>query len=106
MSSWSIYNHGKTIGTKGAEGGVILSDESHEKGARITLKRGDAFISVSISIRGWMDHTRFFATDADSQREYRAMRAAVLNVLNVINAEGATEIKIWEAISEFVRRYP
>ncbi len=106
MSSWSIYNHGKTIGTKGAEGGVILSDESHPDGARITLKRGDGFVSVSVSIRGWMDHTRFFSTDADAQREYRAMRSAVVNVLNVINAKEATEIKIWESISEFVRRYP
>ena len=106
MSSWSIYNKGKTIGTTTAEGGLILSDESNDDGARITLKRGNSYVSVSLHIHGWMDHTRFFSTDADAQREYRAMRAAVINVLAVINAEGASEIKVWEAISDFVRRFP
>lgn len=106
MSSWSIYNKGKTIGTTTAEGGLILSDESNEDGARITLKRGNSYVSVSLHIRGWMDHTRFFSTDADAQREYRAMRTAIISVLAVINTEGVHEIKIWEAISDFVRRFP
>jgi len=106
MSSWSIYNKGRTIGTTSAEGGLILSDESHNVGARITLKRGNSYVSVSLHIKGWMDHTRFFSTDADAQREYRAMRSAVQTVLNVINTEGVSEIKVWEAISDFVRRFP
>ncbi|MBN8657455.1 MAG: hypothetical protein J0M11_17125 [Anaerolineae bacterium] len=106
MSSWSIYNKGKTIGTTTAEGGLILSDESNEDGARITLKRGNSYVSVSLHIHGWMDHTRFFSTDADAQREYRAMRSAVINVLTIINTKDASEIKIWEAISDFVRRFP
>ena len=106
MSSWSIYNKGRTIGTTSAEGGLILSDEINEAGARITLKRGNSYVSVSLSIRGWMDHTRFFSTDADAQREYRSMRSAIVNVLNIINTEGVSEIKVWEAISDFVRRFP
>jgi len=106
MSSWSIHNKGRTIGTTSAEGGLILSDESNEAGARITLKRGNSYVSVSLSIRGWMDHTRFFTTDADAQREYRAMRSAIVTVLKVINTEGVSEIKVWEAISDFVRRFP
>jgi hypothetical protein len=106
MSSWSIYNKGRTIGTTSAEGGLILSDEINEAGARITLKRGNSYVSVSLSIRGWMDHTRFFSTDADAQREYRSMRSAIINVLNIINTEGVSEIKVWEAISDFVRRFP
>jgi hypothetical protein len=106
MNSWSIYNKGKTIGTTTAEGGLILSDEANDDGARITLKRGNSYVSVSMHIRGWMDHTRFFSTDSDAQREYRAMRSAVINVLTIINTEGVSDIKIWEAISDFVRRFP
>ncbi len=106
MSSWSIYNKGKTIGTTTAEGGLILSDEFNDDGARITLKRGNSYVSVSLHIKGWMDHSRFFSTDSDAQREYRAMRSAVITVLTVINTEGVSEIKIWEAISDFVRRFP
>ncbi|MBI3168782.1 MAG: hypothetical protein HYZ22_09910 [Chloroflexi bacterium] len=106
MNSWSIYNKGRTIGTTSAEGGLILSDEINESGARITLKRGNSYVSVSLHIQGWMDHTRFFNTDADAQREYRAMRSAIATVLNIINTQGVSEIKVWEAISDFVRRFP
>lgn len=106
MNKWSIYNKGKTIGTISAEGGLILSDEYTEAGARITLKRGKSHVSVSLYLHGWMDHTRFFNTDADAQREYRAMRSAVLDVLKIINTEGVSDIKVWEAISDFVRRFP
>lgn len=106
MNSWDFYNKGVTIGTTTSEGALILSDESHAAGARITLKRGNSYVSVSLHIKGWMDHTRFFTTDADAQREYRAMRKAVLNVLNIINTEDVSEIKVWEAISDFVRRFP
>lgn len=106
MSSWTMFNKGRSIGTLSAEGGLILSDEENDGGARITLKRGERYVSVSLNIYGWMDHTRFFSTDADAQREYRAMRSAVLTVLSVINTEGVSDIKIWESISDFVRRFP
>lgn len=101
-----MFNKGRSIGTESAEGGLILSDEENDGGARITLKRGSRYVSVSLNIYGWMDHTRFFSADADAQREYRAMRSAVSTVLDVINSEDVSDIKIWEAISDFVRRFP
>ena len=106
MSKWSIFNKGRTIGSVSAEGGLILSDEEHEEGARITLKRGTGYVSVSLIVFGWIDHTRFFNTDTDAQCEYRAMKPAAVSILSVINTEGISDIKIWEAISEFVRRFP
>ncbi len=106
MSSWSAYNHGRSIGKTSAEGGLIMRDEEHPGGARITFKRGSGYISVSCYLYGWMDHTRFFGTASDAQREYVAMKAALLTVLDVINTENVKDIKIWEAISEFVRRFP
>lgn len=106
MNKWAIFNSGRTIGMTSAEGGLILSDEEIPDGARITLKRGSGFISVSLNIYGWMDHTRFFNNDSDAMREYRAMKPAAIVVLGTINADGVSDIKIWEAISEFVRRFP
>ncbi len=106
MSNWTAYDDGRSIGSVGEDGGVILFDEEHADGARITLRRGRDHISVSLNIYGWMDHTRFFNTDNDAQREYRAMRSAVENVLSAIHSAGANDIKIWEAISDFVRRFP
>lgn len=104
MNNWSLYNAGKSIGLSN-EGGTIMFDEEHSDGARITLKRGKNYISISLNIYGWMDHTRFFNSDEDAQREYRAMRSSIKPTLELIHGE-ATDIKIWEAISEFVRRFP
>ncbi len=106
MSSWRAYDNGRSIGKTSAEGGLIMRDEEHPSGARITFKRGSGYISVSCNLYGWVDHTRFFGTTADAQREYVAMKAALTSVLAVINADGVKEIKIWEAISDFVRRFP
>ncbi|MBI3152163.1 MAG: hypothetical protein HYZ21_08525 [Chloroflexi bacterium] len=106
MSNWLAYDDGRTIGKVSAEGGVIMRDEEHPGGARITFKRGSGYISVSCNLYGWMDHTRFFGTVSDAQREYVAMKAALTSVLDVIGANGVKEIKVWEAISEFVRRFP
>lgn len=104
MSNWSAFNLGKTIGAVN-DGGVILFDEEHADLARITLKRSKSFVSVSLNIYGWMDHTRFFNSDTDAQREYRSMRSSIHQVLDLISSD-ANDIKIWEAISEFVRRFP
>lgn len=104
MSKWSAYNLGKSIGDV-SDGGTILYDEENSSRVRITLKRNKNFILVSLNIYGWIDHTRFFNSDYDAQREYRAMRSSVNDVLQLIHNE-ASDIKIWEAISDFVRRFP
>jgi len=106
MSSWLAYDDGRSIGKVSTEGGVILLDEEHEQGARITLKRGSGYISISCHIYGWTDHTRFFKATTDAQRDYVAMKAALGGVVGVIESAGSKDIKVWEAISEFVRRFP
>jgi hypothetical protein len=106
MSKWKFFDQGRTIGTTSAEGGLILSDEELDGGARLTLKRGKGYVSVSLIIYGWIDHTRFFTTDSDAQREYRAMKPFVVGVLNLIGKDEVRDLKIWEAISDFVRRFP
>jgi len=106
--NWSIFNKGKSIGTTGVAGGIVFFDEEHAKGARITYRRGDGdgIVSVSIKIHGWMDHTRFFTTEHDAQREYRTMKTAIDKLLDEINQPEITKLKVWELISDFVKRYP
>jgi len=106
MSNWLAYDDGRSIGKVSTEGGVILLDEEHEQGARITLKRGSGYISISCHIYGWTDHTRFFKATTDAQRDYVAMKTALGGVVGVIESAGSKDIKVWEAISEFVRRFP
>jgi hypothetical protein len=106
MSNWLAYDDGRSIGKVSTEGGIILLDDEHQQGARITLKRGKDYISISCHIYGWTDHTRFFKSTSEAQREYVAMKAALGNVVGVIESAGSKDIKVWEAISEFVRRFP
>lgn len=106
MSNWLPYDNGDSIGKVSAEGGVILRDEEHARGGRVTLKQGKTFISVSCHIYGWMDHTRFFYSLGEAQREYIIMRTLLGSMIENILSAGADEIKMWEAIANFVRKYP
>jgi hypothetical protein len=106
MSSWFGYKDGRSIGSVGAEGGEILRDEEHEAGARVTLKRGTSYVSVSCNVYGWMDHTRFFGSVADAQREYLLMKPPLANMVENILSAGKSDLKMWEAIADFVRRFP
>jgi hypothetical protein len=106
MSSWSAYKNGRSIGSAGAEGGEILHDEEHVAGARITLKHGKSYVSVSANVYGWMDHTRFFSSVTEAQREYILMKLSLGNMVENILLAGKSDLKMWEAIAEFVRRFP
>jgi len=106
MSKWFAYNGGQSIGSLSAEGCVILRDEEHASGARVTLKRGDRLISVSCNIYGWIDHTRFFNSLTDAQRDYPLMKSSVGYMVENISSAGKSDLKMWEAIAEFVRRFP
>jgi hypothetical protein len=106
MSSWLAYDDGRTIGRVNSEGGVILNDEEYLNAARITLKRGEKIVSVSCNIYGWINHTRFFGGVPEAERDFNVMKRELGKIMEIITAEGVNSLKGWEAISEFVRRFP
>ena len=106
MSKWSPYKGGKSIGTVSSEGGVILRDEEHADGGRITLKQGSNFISVACNVYGFLDHTRFFGTIVEAQREYLNMKLGMNELMDAVVAAESSKVKIWEGIAIFVRRFP
>ena len=106
MNDWQPYNNGTTVGTKGPQGDVILMDETHPDGARMTIKRGIKYVSVSCNINNWINHTRFFDKLPDAKREYILMKASILEVTELLKIPETNQIKIWESISNFVRRFP
>jgi len=105
MSNWLAYDNGRGNNNAGAEGGEILRDEKHIGGARVTLKHGSSYV-ISCSVYGWMDHTRFFSSAADAQREYLLMKSSLTNMVENISSAGGSDLKMWEAIADFVRRFP
>jgi hypothetical protein len=105
MSNWKPFNRGRSIGTRSPEGGVIVRDEEHPLGARITLKEAKEYVSISCNISGRIDHSRFFTKLSDAQVEYDVMKDELAKVAKVISAAKASDIKGWEAIAAFVSRF-
>ena len=106
MSDWKPYNKGRSIGMKGSEGSKVVRDEEHPLGARMTIKQGQDYVSVSCSIAGKIDHTRFFKEMKAAEKEYKTMQKEMDAVLGVISSARSADIKVWEAISIFVTRFP
>lgn len=110
---WHPFEGGSSLGKRGSEEGVIVRDEEHEEGARITLERGGptAPFAITCGIYGWMVHTRFFGTEAEAGIEYERMKPDLAEILNAIPYKDDPEMEAKSAgvtglISDFVERYP
>jgi hypothetical protein len=109
--AWVPFGEGSTIGTEGTEGGIILRDEEHSLGSRITLERDGTIApySVTCGIYGWFFHTRFLGSEAEA--ELPAMRDGLVAILHIIpntdDPESDTKMRVaGEAIGAFVDRFP
>ena len=98
--SWRPFEEGATLGQPGSEQGIILRDEEHALGARITLERG---------IYGWMMHTRFFAAEDEANAQYEQMKDALSSLLEAAEQtaaiDGGREV-LMDGIDEFIGNYP
>ena len=109
---WHAFDNGKSIGQLGSEGGIIIRDEEHIEGSRITLERNGrvAPLSITCGISGWMVHTRFFATEIEAQDAFNQMEASLDTILKMIafgDDAVATKMQgVSQAINDFVEQYP
>jgi hypothetical protein len=80
---WHAFGQGQSLGTQGSEGGVIVWDEEHERGARITLERGGqtAPWSITCGIYGCFLHTAFAASEVEARDKYSAMKRDLVAIL-------------------------
>ena len=111
-TGWSPYENGKTIGQRGSEHGLIMLDEEHSDGARITLEREgeSAPFAISCGMYGWFLHTRFFAAEETAKHDFTGMKAALAKILSLAPSEtedfdhaaSIVKQKIWD----FVERFP
>jgi hypothetical protein len=67
-AAWQAFKSGTTLGQRGSEEGIILKDEEHRHGARITLERdgGAAPFSVTCGVHSLFVHTAFASDDERS----------------------------------------
>jgi hypothetical protein len=108
---WQALNGGSTIGSCGPDSGVILLDDEHDYGARITLERdGDiAPFSITCGIYGWMLHTVFFSDEAKAHLAFVEMQAELDRIVCAIPLGGDPDQKertkaTFAAIAQFAER--
>jgi hypothetical protein len=111
--SWYAFDDGRTVGQTGSEGGVIVRDEEHGDGARITLERNGSIAPYAITcgIYGWMVHTRFFRLESDGRTEFEEMREEMTRIVAQIPLATDPDVDarmrlVEQAISQFVDRFP
>lgn len=104
---------GATIGQRGSEDGVIVRDDEHEAGARITLERDctHAPLTITLGIYGWMCHTRFFGVEPEAEAEFTRMQDGLAAILELVPPAEDPEAeakgrRVADAISDFVERFP
>ncbi len=111
--SWYPFEGGRTVGQRGPENGVILQDEEHANGARITLECGcsAAPFAITCSIYGWMVHTRYFPTEESAQQAFKEMKFELANILRLIPNENDPEAEtklqvVGKMLLDFIERFP
>lgn len=110
-SPWYTFDNGATIGQAGSEEGVIVRDEEHPVGARITLERSTrvAPFAITCGIYGWMVHTRFFSAESEACSQYDSMKDSLSALLDAaersIEVDGGNKI-LMDGVSQFVETYP
>jgi hypothetical protein len=107
-NGWYSYDDGKTIGSRGSEGGTVIRDEEHADGARITLECDTIHqvpFAITCGIYSWMVHTRFFADEPTALNAFDEMKRSISSILAMLVGEIDSDT-VSEAIDEFVERYP
>jgi hypothetical protein len=112
MTVWLPFEDGETLGIKGTEGGTVIEDEGHARGARITLESKclRAPFAITCTIYGWAYHTRFLADEATAKQAYDDMKVALLDILDLLpqteDDEPADAEAVEDALQVFTERFP
>ncbi|MDO9417679.1 hypothetical protein [Pararhizobium sp.] len=106
---WGPYDDGSSLGTAGSEGGIILRDEEHAQGARITLEDSPRPpFAITCGIYGVMVHTAYAATQAEAETAYGAMKADLEMLLDLwpdATSGQEAENRYYDAVSAFTDTY-
>ena len=89
---WEPFEDGRTVGLHGTGGGIILRDEEHGAGARITLERPEQLGSYTVTcgVYGLFMHTAYAADEAEGHRMYDAMREGLVEIMSLPDPDEAT----------------
>ena len=104
--SWAAFQVGSTIGTQGSERGVIIDDQEHTRGARVTLERTDDrpyTHAITCGVGGTFLHTCFFGDLSAAQDALQRFKPAIEGVLDLLPAGSCDLEDFGPAIDAFQR---
>jgi hypothetical protein len=110
-SSWRPFEEAATLGLPGSEEGIVVRDEEHVLGARITLERAASVapFAITCGIYGWMMHTCFLSTEAEADSRYDLMKDSLSELLEAAeqtaDVDGGRQV-LMNGVEEFVGEYP
>lgn len=112
--AWETYiDENGEPAVAGPDGGVIIADDEHGGGARITFERlgGEGPYGITCGVYGWMMHSRYFAAEHEAQAAFGAMKTALAAIVEIIplNSDSQVDEKIERVSAErsaFVDRFP
>lgn len=96
--SWIPFDNGKTIGSKGSEGGTILLEEEHSHGARICLEENcfSAPYAITLGVYGVMFHTDFHSDLKLSKSKYDLLKIKIELLINHISIDEEKRNEDWK----------
>ena len=76
---WKFFDSGKTIGSLGSENGIVIRDEEHSNGARLTLESDGvtAPFSITSGVYGEFFHTTFLSSRDKAENEFEVMKTEI-----------------------------
>jgi hypothetical protein len=87
---WRPAEEGRTLGLTGSEGGVIVRDEVHPAGLRMTLEEDArrSFHVLTCGVERWLVHPRYFGSRDEALAAWAEMRPALEELARQLPATG------------------
>lgn len=95
---WYHFNHKKTIGKRGSEEGIIVSDVEYNHAARITIEQDGitAPFSVTVGIYDVMMHTDFFSTYTQAQNYQERIMKNIERIVALLEVDETDRDAKWK----------
>lgn len=92
---WHSFDNRASLGQEGSECGIIVQDEAHRDGARITLERdaSAAPFAITCGIYGLFVHTAFAADEPEAFEKYAAMKDRLDGIISSTQPEVSSQLQ-------------
>lgn len=105
--NWYQFDNGKTIGTKGSEGGIIVEDLEHRSGARTTIEKDCdiAPFAITVGVYGLLFHTIFCGTIDEAKTKTNILKRKVESLLVLLETpENERDISWHDGFNEIMEK--